>query len=312
MVKRVAVLMSTYNGEMYLADQLDSLLSQRGGVEIDIFIRDDGSSDRTVEVINSYKSRFSSIHLDEGINLGVVRSFLRLVEDTTGYDYYALCDQDDVWDEIKVMVAVSALVEREGEIGEDKAALYCGGYKYVDEQLNPIGKFESHSPLSIDNLLIENCAPGCTMVFNEALRCLITKKLHLVQYSKIVMHDWYILIVAAVLGSVVYDPNPHILYRQHANNVVGVNNNWLARFFRRAKRFINSSEREKLVAQAETVLEAYREDMSGQSLDVFEELLAVRKDFWSRLVRMKDMRLRRVRVFDNFIFRCFYLFGVYR
>ena len=100
---RIAILMSTYNGASYLKEQIDSLEKQ--DVPVDIFIRDDGSTDKTIDILKKYQSK-PNVHIEYGINLGYKKSFMTLLMKVNDYDYYAFCDQDDIWLPNKISCAV--------------------------------------------------------------------------------------------------------------------------------------------------------------------------------------------------------------
>lgn len=105
--KTVAVLMATYNGERFLREQLDSLLNQKD-VTVKILVRDDNSKDSTVSILEEYKSK-SLLQWYTGEHLGVEKNFLDLLRHAPEADYYAFCDQDDVWDDNKLSVAINHL-----------------------------------------------------------------------------------------------------------------------------------------------------------------------------------------------------------
>ncbi|HHF9279308.1 TPA: glycosyltransferase, partial [Escherichia coli] len=106
-LKSMAVLLSSYNGEKYIGEQLDSIIKCYRDFDLHIHIRDDGSVDSTCEIIKEYISKNDSIFLYEGDNVGVIASFLWLVENVGDYDYYAFCDQDDVWEPLKLIAATT-------------------------------------------------------------------------------------------------------------------------------------------------------------------------------------------------------------
>ena len=106
---KIAVLMSSYNGEKYIEEQIESIIEQEN-VVVDLFIRDDGSTDKTKEIITRFQSE--NIHINLDYNIGVVKSFFELIKTADGYDYYALCDQDDVWDKDKLYVAIKHIKEK--------------------------------------------------------------------------------------------------------------------------------------------------------------------------------------------------------
>ena len=130
---KVAVLMSTYNGEKYLREQIDSILAQEG-VDVTLYIRDDGSSDSTIEIINEYLTKTNRIKFYIGENIGVGNSFMQLVYDCPeDYDYYAFSDQDDIWLTEKMQVAVDSLKEYSNPF------LYCSNQILVDKNGKIIG-----------------------------------------------------------------------------------------------------------------------------------------------------------------------------
>lgn len=213
-MEKVIILMSTYNGERYLCEQIDSLIKQKD-VEIQILIRDDGSKDRTLEILNKYQSEYSFISWYDGVNLGPTQSFFDLIKHAPNADFYALCDQDDVWDEDKLITAVQQLHLYDS----NKPNLYYSNLRIVDQNL----KFyrNSHSKkLYSDNkysCLVENLCTGCTAVFNKSAKQLVSD--HIPSFCT--MHDTWLYMTCKMFGNCIYDFTPHISYRQHNDNVVG-------------------------------------------------------------------------------------------
>ena len=211
--KRILVLMSTYNGEKYLEAQIDSVLSQKD-VNVDLLVRDDGSSDKTCEILQKYSAE-GKLKWFQGKNVKPAKSFMDLVFTCSGYEYYAFCDQDDVWFDDKLQIAVNQLEQ----FPPDKPALYYGCTTLVDEYLHPIASTkENISFTRFCEAVISSNAPGCTMCFNEALRKTIL--IYRPEYQ--IMHDgWIHKVCLAVGGNLYYDSQPHMMYRQHGSNVVG-------------------------------------------------------------------------------------------
>ena len=146
----VQVLLSTYNGETYLKQQLDSILNQKN-VAVKLFVRDDGSSDGTVDILRAYAALHDNICYLCGENCGVVASFFRLFElSDPDVDFYALSDQDDVWDEDKVSIACQKLEQMRKSKSPKKKKndsqirtfatplLYCCDAWNTDDALNPL------------------------------------------------------------------------------------------------------------------------------------------------------------------------------
>lgn len=213
---RVAVLMSTYNGEKYLGEQIDSLLRQTD-VELDIYIRDDGSTDRTPDILNEYAKNNYNIHVTAEKNIGLGNSFMSLVFNVPAdFDYYAFSDQDDIWLENKLIKAIELIKEN------DTPTLYCSNQRLVDASVREYGvRFDELPDLSTEKILAQNKATGCTMVWNKALQEILRTKRPSEQLLKNRIHDVWVAMVASLCGEIIYDETGYILYRQHENNVVG-------------------------------------------------------------------------------------------
>lgn len=217
-MNKILILLSTYNGERYIREQLDSLFNQRG-VDITILARDDGSKDGTISILEEYRNITGKVLLIKGENCGACNSFLKLMEEgykyCNAYDYFAFCDQDDVWLENKLEVATKILSKHEIN---NKPTLYMSAYQMVDKELNCIKTPIRNPKLSLPSAFASNCATGCTMVFNvNLLAATIGHKI-----NDVIMHDYWTYLVCLVSGGFIYyDTNPYILYRQHESNVIG-------------------------------------------------------------------------------------------
>ena len=213
MMKKVQILMSTYNGETYLSKQIDSILAQNYPA-IQLLIRDDGSKDNTKEILKEYENKFEQITVIYGENVGVNGSFFSLVE-MSDADYIAFADQDDIWLPDKVKKAVEQLEQVQG------AALYACNKILIDGNDNIIKENDGRKMApSFSNALVESICTGCTIVMNRKLTEQL--KIHIPEHA--VLHDWWCYLLAAYLGTVIYDENAYIWYRQHENNVVGAAN----------------------------------------------------------------------------------------
>ncbi|MGM9892168.1 glycosyltransferase family 2 protein [Limosilactobacillus sp.] len=215
MEKQVTVLMSTYNGEQYLQEQVDSILRQKG-VQVRLLVRDDGSTDQTQALLNAYQEK-GQLHYYSGSNLGTARSFLQLVKDSPESEYYAFSDQDDVWKEDKLSRALSLIQQSRTA---EKPLLYAGSFQMTDAGLKEIHGGENHyTTQTFANAIVYSCCTGCTMVMNKRLRDILASK-PLPQH--LMMHDdWIHKVCLAMGGKVVFDSQPMMLYRQHGNNVDG-------------------------------------------------------------------------------------------
>lgn len=217
----VTVLISTYNGEKYIREQLDSLIAQEG-VEVNIIARDDGSTDSTPMILTEYVNRYDNIIFYQGENLGPAYSFVDLVKCAPNVEYYAFCDQDDVWKKEKLFTAVSLLEK----IDDDCPIMYYSNLFVVDESLNVIRKFlpNNYKKENKYNVIIDNMAAGCTVVFNNHAKKYV-ERLAADKHQYILMHDAWIHLICSFFGKVVYDHDAYIYYRQHGDNTVGTMEN---------------------------------------------------------------------------------------
>lgn len=209
---KIAVLLSTYNGERYLDDLLNSIYNQRIRADLIVCIRDDGSKDKTIKIIEKWSDKIKII-LSRGKNLGPRDSFNDLINTAPLCDYYAFCDQDDIWHEDKLDVAVKALNEHEN----NQPLLYYCNATLIDEYGNCIKKSKdtNYPALEYSNLIVQNPALGCEMVFNNSLREFMQK----VDFKYYFMHDVVAIELASLFGTIVYDKIPRMDYRQHIESV---------------------------------------------------------------------------------------------
>lgn len=209
--------MSTYNGEKYIKEQLDSLINQDLR-PFKILIRDDGSADETINILEDYASNYSFIEYYYENNLGPAKSFFDLINRCEEADYYALCDQDDVWFKDKLSTAVAMLEKQNKGI----PLLYAGRFILTDENLKPLKSdiSELYSFTDFAHALIYHTAPGCTFVFNDEARKQIVK--YDVNREYIVIHDAIIHKVVTMFGKMILDETPHMYYRQHRGNAIGL------------------------------------------------------------------------------------------
>ena len=216
---RVAILLATFQGETYLSQQLDSI-AQSTGVDWLVRVSDDGSTDGTRQILDTYRDRWEPgrVSVVDGPRRGLSANFFSLIAGAPGgHDAYAFADQDDVWAPEKLERAATWL----GTVAPSTPALYCGRTRLIDATGRTIGYSPRfHRPPSFANALAQNLASGNTMVFNDATRRLLQDTGGPGAMSA--MHDWWTyLIVTGVGGVVRYDPEPMVQYRQHGGNQVG-------------------------------------------------------------------------------------------
>ncbi|MBD5132146.1 MAG: glycosyltransferase [Clostridiales bacterium] len=218
-MNKVAVLMSSYNGEKYIREQIDSILDQQG-VEVILFVRDDGSSDGTKDILSAYETEHANVKVEYAQNVGVANSFMNLLYSVSNdFDFYAFSDQDDIWEPNKLSEAVKMLEEKD-------ALLYGSNQECVDQAGQHIGmRYATDAKINMTPIAIvqNNMIAGCTMVFTSKLYKLLTEEIKRPSQRLLRsrMHDVWAPLVAAVHGGLIYDTRSFIKYRQHENNVVG-------------------------------------------------------------------------------------------
>ena len=226
--KKIQVLLSTYNGSKYLRQLIDSLLAQ-DYPNIDILVRDDGSLDNTMDILKKYELN-RNISIIEGDHVGVPEGFFDLLRrSSSSSDFFAFCDQDDIWQSDKVTRAINLLKK----LPENLPSMYCSRVLIVDHKLSkPKPSIIPKRGPSFKNALVENIATGCTVVINRAARNLL-----LLETPKhAIMHDAWAYLVISAFGTNIFDPEPKIWYRQHSSNAIGVKIGIIARWNARIQR----------------------------------------------------------------------------
>lgn len=259
----VEVLMSTYNGAPYVREQVNSVLGQTHR-SLRLVIRDDGSTDGTVEIVRAVND--PRVEVRKGHNLGLPAAFFQLVDESSDdADFWSLCDQDDVWEPDKIARAVAALRPI-----ADRPALYCARVLVVDEQLRPLYPHElpRRGP-SFANALVQNIALGCTVVLNRPARDLLRGRWP----RECVMHDAWMYLVVAGSGTVVYDEKLVVRYRQHGGNSVGMGRGRMSRVVGRIRRQLSPGGPRKHSRQDRELLRLFAEDISPPALRQLQELL---------------------------------------
>lgn len=266
--------MATYNGAAHVREQVDSILSQRD-VSVRLVIRDDGSTDRTPNVLAEYDGDDRVVVRAAGKRLGLPWSYFELMQ-SAGADagHWALADQDDIWLPDKLARAVSRLD------GHPGPAMYCGRVEVTDESLRLL---YSHAVPrrgpSFANALVQNIATGCTIVLNPPALAVVQDRWP--EYA--VMHDAWLYLVLSGVGTVFYDPRSSVLYRQHSANAVGMGHGPFQRVLGRVRRQLtpgrSGAHGRQDVQLARTHADLLREDAAAE----LAAFLASRRSLRQRL-----------------------------
>lgn len=271
---RVAIVLSMFNGERYLREQLDSIVRQSFG-QWHLLLRDDGSADATrqkaMDFAGNHPDRVTLTE-DGGDNIGLVASFSRLAQEADA-DYLLFSDQDDVWLPDKIAKTLAMMQDGEQQYGTATPLLVHTDLCVVDRHLRPqapsFWKYRQLNPATgvvLHRLLVENVVTGCTMMINRPLA-----EMALPIPQEAVMHDWWLALVATLFGRVLHLNEATILYRQHRDNNVGAAQWGLRRMIRQALRpRALQSEILAGMRQARTLLDIFRDRMRPEQAAVVE------------------------------------------
>lgn len=249
----IAILLSTYNGESYLKEQIDSIIHQTNN-SWTLFIRDDGSKDSTVDIIHQYSLEYPSriyVMKDMLGNLGSGKSFMELLSKVDS-DYYMFCDQDDVWLPDKIE-RVYAKIKYEERLEKNQAICIFSDLCIVDMNLRIVAQslwnysgIDPNNCKDVYNMILFGCPVfGCTLIFNSFARG------YLLPYPGWKYHDLWTALVISGMGKLDYIPEQTILYRQHGNNVTGAHKKIDRRHYIHSLRNLRntiSDQKKKLVA----------------------------------------------------------------
>jgi glycosyltransferase involved in cell wall biosynthesis len=291
----VAILLCTYNGEQFLAEQLDSIKAQTH-TNWRLWVSDDGSSDSTLDILKRYQNDWDEdrLMITTGPRAGSTRNFLTLTANPEiQAEGYAWADQDDVWEPEKIARSIAFLQAQ----GAGRPVLYGTRTLLTDGGNRPIGHSALFTkPPSFANALVQSIAGGNTMMFNHAARQLLAEA---AGGASPMAHDWWAYQVISGCGGLVhYDPWPSVRYRQHGGNQIGSNLHPTARLLR--LRLLMGGSFSGWVAGNLDALAVIRHRMSPPclaTLDAFEQ--GRRKSAPRRLMAFHKARIHRQTLVGN-------------
>lgn len=300
---KIQILLSTYNGERYLKEQLDSYLIQNGNFDIRVLIRDDGSTDATADILGEYQRKYG-FEVLRGDNIGVNQSMKVLFDHSDrDADYFAISDQDDVWCEDKLESAVHKLASKNPEI----PLLYASSSLITDENLCPIGMtLYPSKKASYYNAMVQNICQGHTEVFNQHLMNELRKYYPVEIYAV----DWWIYLIAAAIGEMDFDEKYTVYHRQHGVNSVGYETNIRKKIFRRIG-YLKENKASQISRQLRAFYEQYRGQMPEEYRVETEHYLDFEKDKLQRLYWLFKTRIYRQKAWEGIMFKVLYWLGFY-
>ncbi len=276
--------MATYNGEKYIKEQINSILNQKYH-NWNLIIRDDGSTDKTVHIINDFIAKYPdriTFVKDKKRNLGSSRNFSELLTHSQS-EYIMFCDQDDVWLPERIELSMNEILKLEKKFGNKKPLLVFNDLYVVDERLNiqsdSFWKFKKRDPrnTALNRLILQNVITGCAMIINRSLL-----RLSLPIDENAMMHDWWIAIVASAFGEISFIDMPLVYYRQHGSNVIGANTKSISKFIRKVTsgRFdkgIFIDHMQRVFAQANSFFRIYKDSLPKDKLEITENFVSLNK-----------------------------------
>ncbi len=299
---KIAILLSTYNGEKYIIEQLKSLEEQSYS-DFDLYIRDDASSDNTLQHIENFnfKSNMHITLLPTKNNLGAKNSFEVLLKNSLQsrhYEYFMFCDQDDVWFVDKVLRSYKK-IQQLGKMftGKNPLLIYTD-LQVVDENLNILGNslwndFHLDPKKNALNFFAMQCnITGCTMMFNRKLA-----ELSLPFPTEAIMHDYWVGMVASSFAQMDYLNQSTIAYRQHENNVSGGADKFNLKYIlHKASKFLNNDEYHAIlgrqILQVESFLTQYRKYLPNDKIRTLEAIISLeRVSFFQKVLLIKKYQL---------------------
>lgn len=277
----IAILMATFNGDKYICEQIESILSQTIQ-DFTLFINDDCSSDNTYMILKEYENKYpDKIKISQNIvNSGSAKhNFMKMMIQHKE-EYIMLCDQDDIWLPNKIEITINKMKTIEKEYNSNKPILIHTDLKVVDSSLNEIMNSymkmtsANYNKIKLKDTLVQNNLTGCTAMYNKALAQYIKE-----EPKFFVMHDWWLMLLASAFGTIgtVYEQT--ILYRQHNNNSIGAKNmqsiSFKLKFFMMSEKIKNALENS--YKQANAFLDIYKKILSLEQYNLVNKYCCIPK-----------------------------------
>ena len=298
--KKVAIVMSTYNGEKFIEEQLDSILNQTYK-NIEIIVRDDGSKDNTVNIVKEYQKKYNNIKLYEGENLGFVKSFFELLK-LEEADYYAYADQDDVWYENKIELAVNSL----NKLDDTKPNMAFGNSDYYDENMKFLSSGPKNKKYSFLNSLFACVTQGMTMTVNKKTRDMIIESMPKTCF----FHDWWTYILCVGLGNVAYDNETVVKYRRRKQNATSEGQGYIRLLVWRIKNLLFKDGMKDIKQQMINFKEYYYYQLSEENKKILNLFSQEEYSFSNAIKKVFYPKKIRSNLIDDLMLRIIFLIGV--
>ena len=289
-IPRVTVLLATFNGVKFLNQQLNSLTGQHE-VQVEVYANDDGSTDETVALLEIWKERGLIKTISRSNQVGSSQAFLNLLKLCNEKSFVAFCDQDDVWEARKLITQIKQMTN-------DKPMAVTSKRLYIDDESNVIGispnlRFKP----SFENAMVENIAPGNTILINRKAVELINS----FKSPQIFHYDSWIYLLVSAFGDVIHIQEPLTRYRIHSSNTVGLRKMNFKRFATSVNNFVN---------QSMFFHESSLKSLNAQQQNLLDEFVKIRtaKGKFRKTFLIFRFPIRRQRRMDQFSFKIILLY----
>jgi len=280
MNKKIHILLATYNGQNYISAQLNSILEQTN-TNWQLLIHDDNSTDNTVAIIKQYqKLNPDKIHfIDDDVSFGNASANFSFLIEHVDAEYIMFCDQDDVWLTNKIEVTLHKMLEMERNY-QNLPILIHTDLAVVDEALKVIDEsywnYQHLDPSkdSLNRLLVQNTITGCTVMINRKLA-----DLAMPIPDNVIMHDWWLGLVASSFGKISYLDISTIFYRQHSKNDTGATKFNMKTIWKKMTS-LHKMDLQKYILQAKELLSRYQEEMTMEQKNMVTSFVDIEDNSW--------------------------------
>ncbi|WP_199130171.1 glycosyltransferase family 2 protein [Enterobacter hormaechei] len=296
----IDIVLATYNGGIYIEEQLNSIINMVGFNDLvkNVIVCDDSSTDGTLQIVKKIipKNKLIILENTQRKTFGPAKNFERGINHTTA-NYVMLSDQDDFWEKDKLL----AYYEEAQKLNDQKPFIIFSDLEVVDSDLNTIDPSFLHFQSidnkwyeKINNLLIQNMAPGCTMMFNKELI-----KASMPFPRDCLMHDWWLMLVCNLYGQIKFiQDKTFIKYRQHSSNQVGAKKNSIVNNILNLSKSINTSSvnLHKTIKQMMDFKERYHNDIPSETKSYIEALnlfLDAKSSPIQRVIEAKKVKMQK-------------------
>lgn len=318
--KEIVILLSTYNGESFLEQQLDSLLNQTYKEWL-CLIRDDGSSDSTMDILNEYTNKYPEkfIIIDNmNQNLRPCQSFMKLLDGAPSAAYFMFCDQDDVWEQQKIELTINEMKKAENRYGDRVPILVHSDLEVVNENLETLAKSMKSLRKSncnfntINNLILQNNITGCTVMINGKLKEKVSRL-----PENAVMHDWWLGLIASCFGEIIYIEETLIKYRQHSKNSVGAKGFGPVKVLEKILGLKSKSVMNKyivyinsIIGQSNEFLDVYKEQLKLEDREVLIAIKRLREEnYFQRIRTLSKLNINAQNSITDFLYKIILIFS---